>query len=186
MVVVVVMVVVLVVVVVQGKDSTLAQACHSEAGWALRFGELVGPTISYSPPSHYSLGVAPTLRDPLEEATVEVLPSLLPGAQQGLFLRRPVAQGEVGSSSSSRPPLLFLSFSSPLLFLLLSFSSPLLFLLLSFSSPLLFLLLSSSLPSPPFLLIPSSFSPPATRWSPSTPATSSTARRACGPWTGAS
>ena len=38
----------------------------------LRFGDLSGPTVSYSPPSHYSLGAPPTLRDPMEAVTVEV------------------------------------------------------------------------------------------------------------------
>ena len=38
----------------------------------LRFGDLSGPTVGYSPPSHYSLGAPPTLKDPMETVTVEV------------------------------------------------------------------------------------------------------------------
>ena len=37
-----------------------------------RFGDLSGPTVAYSPPSHYSLGAPPTLKDPMETVTVEV------------------------------------------------------------------------------------------------------------------
>ena len=54
-----------------------------------------GPLLSYSPPSHYSLGAPTTLRDPYEAATVEVLPSLIRGAHSGLFLNRPVVPGEI-------------------------------------------------------------------------------------------
>ena len=38
----------------------------------IRFGDLSGPTVSYNPPSHYSLGSPPLLRDPMESVTVEV------------------------------------------------------------------------------------------------------------------
>jgi len=80
---------------VQGRASSLAHACYSEAGWTLRFGDLSGPTVAYSPPSHYSLGAPPTLKDPMESVTVEVKQSRIPGAASGLFLTRSVIKGEV-------------------------------------------------------------------------------------------
>jgi histone-lysine N-methyltransferase SETD7 len=80
---------------VQGQASSLTHACFSEAGWTLRFGDLSGPTVAYSPPSHYSLGAPPTLKDPMESVTVEVEQSRIPGAASGLFLKRAVIAGEV-------------------------------------------------------------------------------------------
>jgi hypothetical protein len=80
---------------VRGRASLLAEACPGEAGWTLGFLEPAGPVLHYSPPSHYDLGAAPTLRDPMEATTVEVLPSLIKGAASGLFLARGAIAGEV-------------------------------------------------------------------------------------------
>merc|ERR1719481_755531 len=81
---------------IRGRASSLAQACKVEAGgWSLRFVEVSGPPLEYSPPSHYSLGAPPTLKDPYEAVTVEVQPSLIPKAAYGLFLARSVIAGEI-------------------------------------------------------------------------------------------
>ena len=80
---------------VQGRASRLAQACLTPRGWSLRFGQLSGPVLEYSPPSHYSLGLQPTHRDPFEEVTVEVRPSLIDGANSGLFLSRSAISGQI-------------------------------------------------------------------------------------------
>jgi histone-lysine N-methyltransferase SETD7 len=60
------------------------------------FTDPVGPTLTYSPPTHHSLGVEdPTLPDQYEARTVEVLVSQQSGAQEGLFTLRQVEAGEI-------------------------------------------------------------------------------------------
>jgi len=80
---------------VSGRTSQLVEACRSGTAWTLKFGELEGPILTYSPPSHYSYGVHPLQRDPYETRTVEVKQSEEPGAEDGLFTRRDVLSGEV-------------------------------------------------------------------------------------------
>ena len=80
---------------VHGRTSQLVEACRAGDMWTLSFGELEGPSMSYSPPSHYSYGVQPLQRDPYEARTVEVRKSDQPGAQDGLFTVREVLSGEV-------------------------------------------------------------------------------------------
>jgi len=80
---------------VSGRTSQLVEACRSGTVWTLKFGELEGPILTYSPPSHYSYGVHPLQRDPYETRTVEVKHSEEPGAEDGLFTRRDVLSGEV-------------------------------------------------------------------------------------------
>jgi hypothetical protein len=43
----------------QGRTTRLGEACRAAGGhtWRLQFQELTGPVLSYSPPSHYSLGI---------------------------------------------------------------------------------------------------------------------------------
>ena len=64
---------------VSGRTTNLVEACRSRDAWTPHFGEKEGPTMTYSPPSHNSLGVHPLQKDPYEEKTIEVLRSLLPG-----------------------------------------------------------------------------------------------------------
>jgi len=80
---------------VSGRTSQLVEACRSGTAWTLKFGELEGPILTYSPPSHYSYGVHPLQRDPYEERTVEVQVSLLPGATDGLFTKRHTETGDI-------------------------------------------------------------------------------------------
>eukprot|EP00092_Neocalanus_flemingeri_P018569 GFUD01020106.1.p1 GENE.GFUD01020106.1~~GFUD01020106.1.p1 ORF type:complete len:349 (-),score=99.52 GFUD01020106.1:8-1054(-) len=80
---------------VSGRTTQLAEACRSGNVWTLKFGELEGPIMTYSPPTHYSYGVHPLQRDPYEVRTVEVKNSEEPGAQDGLFTTRDVMSGEV-------------------------------------------------------------------------------------------
>ena len=47
---------------VSGHSTDLVMACWKEETWTLWFGDLVGPTLKYSPPSHCSLGVDPLQR----------------------------------------------------------------------------------------------------------------------------
>ena len=46
--------------------------------------------LSYSPATHHSWGVEPSMGDPFEEATVRVNQSRIRGAGQGLFVTRHV------------------------------------------------------------------------------------------------
>jgi len=80
---------------VNGRTTHLVEACRSGTVWTLKFGELEGPILTYSPPSHYSYGVHPLQRDPYEEKTVEVQVSLLPGATDGLFTKRYTETGDI-------------------------------------------------------------------------------------------
>jgi len=82
-------------ILLQGKSTLLGEACRAGGTWELKFEELTGPVLSYSPPSHFSLGVDPLQKDPYEGRTVEVLPSSIPGANYGLFATRDVIAGEV-------------------------------------------------------------------------------------------
>ena len=79
---------------VHGRTTELVEACMSGNSWTLQFGELEGPVMAYSPPSHYSYGVHPLQRDPYEQKTIEVQASLLPGANHGLFTKRNVEIGK--------------------------------------------------------------------------------------------
>jgi len=79
----------------QGKITTLGEICQFGQTWKLKFGELTGPVISYSPPSHYSLGVNPLEQDPFEKESVQVRKSNIEGAQDGLFAVRSILSGEV-------------------------------------------------------------------------------------------
>ena len=47
---------------VNGRATTIGEACWHKDSWTLKFGELTGPPLQYSPPSHYSLGIDPLLR----------------------------------------------------------------------------------------------------------------------------
>jgi len=80
---------------VHGRTTELVEACMSGNTWTLQFGELEGPVMTYSPPSHYSYGVSPLQRDPYESRTVQVGKSEKAGAQDGLFTTREVLSGEV-------------------------------------------------------------------------------------------
>jgi len=80
---------------VHGRTTQLVEACMSGNSWTLQFGELEGPVMAYSPPSHYSYGVHPLQRDPYESRTVQVRKSEEAGAQDGLFTAREVLSGEV-------------------------------------------------------------------------------------------
>jgi len=80
---------------VHGRTTQLVEACMSGNSWTLQFGELEGPVMAYSPPSHYSYGVHPLQRDPYESRTVQVRKSEEAGAQDGLFTTREVLSGEV-------------------------------------------------------------------------------------------
>jgi len=80
---------------VHGRTTELVEACMSGNSWTLQFGELEGPVMAYSPPSHYSYGVHPLQRDPYESRTVQVRKSEEAGAQDGLFTTREVLSGEV-------------------------------------------------------------------------------------------
>ena len=83
---------------VSGRTTHLVEACRSGNAWTLKFGELEGPIMTYSPPSHYSIGVQPLQRDPYEVRTLEVKSSLLPGAEDGLFTKRNLETGNYKSS----------------------------------------------------------------------------------------
>ena len=64
-----------------------------------RFGDLSGPTVAYSPPSHYSLGAPPTLKDPMETVTVEV-GSILSNSKEKLkSLNEPLKFSSVSSQN---------------------------------------------------------------------------------------
>jgi len=80
---------------VSGRTTTLVEACRAGSSWTLKFGELEGPFLTYSPPSHFSYGVHPLQRDPYEVKTVEVNKSDQPDAEDGLFTSRDVMAGEV-------------------------------------------------------------------------------------------
>lgn len=80
---------------VSGRSTNLVEACRTGSAWSLKFGEQTGPILTYSPPSHYSHGVHPLQRDPYEENTVEVLQSLLPGGNDGLFAKRDIQRGDI-------------------------------------------------------------------------------------------
>ena len=57
----------------------------------------MGETVlSYSPASHHSWGVEPSMGDPFEEATVRVDQSGLRGAGQGLFVTRHIRLHRTG------------------------------------------------------------------------------------------
>ena len=45
-----------------GRTTELGMACRAGSTWTLWFGELEGPSLAYSPPSHYSLGIQPLQR----------------------------------------------------------------------------------------------------------------------------
>ena len=78
---------------VSGRTTHLAEACRSRNVWTLKFGELEGPIMTYSPPSHYTFGIDPLQRDPYEVKTVEVKSSLFPGAEDGLFTKEYLETG---------------------------------------------------------------------------------------------
>lgn len=80
---------------VSGRSAYLVEACRLGSVWTLKFGELEGPLMNYSPPSHFSYGVHPLQRDPYEARTVEVWKSEQPGGEDGLFTTREVMSGEV-------------------------------------------------------------------------------------------
>jgi len=82
-------------ILLQGKATRLGEACRSGQTWILKFGDLNGPVLSYSPPSHYSLGGEALQQDPFEVATVEVRESGIEGAKDGLFALRDIIAGEV-------------------------------------------------------------------------------------------
>ena len=82
-------------ILVSGRTTHLLEACRSGNIWKLKFGELEGPIMTYSPPSHYSYGVHPLQRDPYEMKTVEVKKSNQLGAEDGLFTRRDVMEGDM-------------------------------------------------------------------------------------------
>lgn len=82
-------------ILLQGKATKLGEACRSGHTWTLKFEDLTGPVLNYSPPSHYNLGIDPLQRDPYEKRTVEVQKSSILGAHQGLFAVRDVIAGEV-------------------------------------------------------------------------------------------
>ena len=79
---------------VSGKTAHLVEACRPGSAWTLMFGELEGPIMTYSPPSHNSLGVHSLQRDPYEARAVEVRSSLIPGAGDGLFARLNFKRGK--------------------------------------------------------------------------------------------
>jgi len=79
----------------QGKRTRLGEICKTAESWILKFSELTGPLLTYSPPSHYSLGINPLQRDPFEEGRVEIRQSSIPGAMQGLYSRTDIQAGEV-------------------------------------------------------------------------------------------
>jgi len=79
----------------QGKRTRLGEICKTGESWILKFSELTGPLLTYSPPSHYSLGIDALHRDPYEEGRVEVQHSSIPGAMQGLYARQDIHAGEV-------------------------------------------------------------------------------------------
>ena len=81
-----------------GRTTQLVEACMSGDMWTLQFGELEGPIMSYSPPSHYSYGVHPLQRDPYEHRTVQVRRSQQQGAGEGLFARMNIKKGLVRQS----------------------------------------------------------------------------------------
>ena len=79
------------------KDHLLVsgRTAHLEEGngWELKFVELEGPLIPFSPPSHYSYGVHPLQRDPYETTTVEVRQSQFQAGGEGLFAKRSLKRG---------------------------------------------------------------------------------------------
>jgi len=79
----------------QGRATALSEICEYGQTWKLKFGELTGPVLSYSPPSHYSLGVNPLEQDSFDKQSVEVWPSTIEGAQDGIFAIRNIPEGEV-------------------------------------------------------------------------------------------
>ena len=79
---------------VHGRTTQLVEACMSGNSWTLQFGELEGPVMAYSPPSHFSYGVHPLQRDPYEQRTIEVQASLMLGANHGVFTKRNVETGK--------------------------------------------------------------------------------------------
>jgi hypothetical protein len=82
-------------ILVSGRTAHLVEACRAGNIWKLKFGELEGPIMTYSPPSHYSYGVHPLQRDPYEMKTVEVKKSKQHGAEDGLFTARDVNEGDM-------------------------------------------------------------------------------------------
>ena len=78
---------------VSGRTAHLEEACRSGNAWELKFGELEGPIMTYSPPSHYSYGVHPLQRDPYETTTVEVRQSQFQAGGEGLFAKRSLKRG---------------------------------------------------------------------------------------------
>ena len=78
---------------VHGRTTELVEACRSGNTWTLQFGELEGPVMTYSPPSHYSYGVSPLQRDPYESRTVQVRKSTFLHGGDGLFAIRNLRRG---------------------------------------------------------------------------------------------
>ena len=93
---------------VSGRTTHLMEACRSENIWTLKFGELEGPIMTYSPPSHYSYGVPPLQRDPFEDRNVDVKDSLIPGAKHGLFAKRNFKRGNrIAKLKTNIPCMMF-------------------------------------------------------------------------------
>jgi hypothetical protein len=81
---------------ISGRTAHLEEACKSGNAWKLKFGELEGLLMTYSPPSHYSYGVHPLQRDPYETRTVEVRQSQYQAGGEGLFSMRSLKRGSLG------------------------------------------------------------------------------------------
>ena len=78
-----------------GQVTNLLSACRRGEVWSLTWAQPASPSLTYSPPSHFSYGVSPTSTDPYEERTVVVARSGTEAANQGLFTVREVLAGEV-------------------------------------------------------------------------------------------
>ena len=114
---------------ISGRATRLTEACRSGIAWKLKFGDLHGPTIAYSPPSQYSVGVKPLERDPYEARIVEFENSVIPGAKHGLFAKGNVKRGilsseEFGDKNSFNIFLFSLHFISSYVAACFSFNPP--------------------------------------------------------------
>jgi len=82
---------------ITGHVTSLQMACREGQVWSLKFHpvEMTSRPLTYSPPSHYSVGGCSSLEDPYEARTVQVARSHNEEANQGLFTKREVMSGEV-------------------------------------------------------------------------------------------